>query len=73
MAKEKDLGITVEGCIDGWREFYQEQTMPKGLRMDGIWCSRSFPVTYSKVLFNGVNEERVSDHFGVLIEVEGLE
>ncbi len=70
LAEQKDSGITVEGCIDGWREFSQEQTMPKGMRMDGIWCSQKLPVKYSKVLFNGENEAKVSDHFGVLIEAD---
>lgn len=68
LAEQKDSGITVEGCIDGWREFSQEQDMPKGMRMDMIWCNREMPIQYSKVLFNGEKEPKVSDHFGVLIE-----
>ncbi len=73
LAKQKDCGITVEGCIDGWEEFYQKQTMPKGLRMDLIWCSQSVPIEYSKVLFNGESEPKVSDHFGVLIKTTEIE
>lgn len=64
LAEQKDNGITVEGTIDGWHSV----PAPKGMRMDYIWCSKSVPVQSSKVLFNGTNEPKVSDHFGVLIE-----
>ncbi len=70
LAGQKDSGITVEGCIDGWREFSQEQDRPEGMRMDVIWCNKEMPISYSKVLFNGEREPKVSDHFGVLIETE---
>lgn len=68
-ALTKDSGITVEGVIDGWREFTEGDKTPEGMRMDHIWCSKDLPVKSSRVLFNGINEPKVSDHFGVLIEI----
>lgn len=67
-AVEKDGGITVEGCIDGWRSYFAQGEIPDGMRIDYIWCSRPSPVRRSRVLFNGTVEPKVSDHFGVLIE-----
>ncbi len=68
LAQKKDGGITVRGCIDGWRSFCESETMPDGMRMDHIWCSRSIPVQSSMVIFNGQNEPEVSDHFGVMVK-----
>lgn len=67
-AQKKDSGITVEGVIDGWREFMGGDTAPEGMRMDHIWCSKDLPVKSSRVLFNGINEPKVSDHFGVIVK-----
>lgn len=67
-AVEKDLGMTVEGCIDGWRPYFEPGENPKGMRIDYIWCSQSTSVTRSRILFDGTKEPRISDHFGVLIE-----
>ena len=39
-------------------------------RIDQIWCSQTVPVHSSRVVFGGKQEPRVSDHAGVLIEVE---
>lgn len=59
LAKEKDNGITVKGNIAGWKD-------NKGdLRLDLILCNENIDVISSKVIFNGKNENIVSDHFGV--------
>lgn len=68
LAEKKDSGITVEGCIDGWRPERPGQAMPGGMRMDHIWCSRAVPVQESKAVFNGENGRKVSDHYGVMVE-----
>lgn len=67
LAEQKDSGITVSGCIDGWRTCSEQETVPEGMRMDQIWCSSPVPVKSSAVLFNGINGAVVSDHFGVLV------
>lgn len=67
LAEKQDSGITVKGCIDGWRSLSESETMPEGMRMDHIWCSHIIPVQSSTVIFNGENGPEVSDHFGVLI------
>ncbi len=69
LAAEKDSGITVEGCIDGWKSYYDSTEAPKGMRIDHIWCSHPVSVKRSRVLFNGNQEPKVSDHFGVMIEI----
>ena len=70
MAEQKDDGDTVEGRIDGWREGDAAQALPGKMRMDQIWCSRKIPVRSSRVLWNGKESPRISDHFGVLMETE---
>lgn len=69
IARFRDGGITVPGIIDGWREKLAGKKI-NGMRLDYIWCSRRKEVLSSRVIFNGVNEPVVSDHFGVLIEVK---
>lgn len=73
LAAKKDSGITVKGCIDGWRSFSENDTIPAGMRMDHIWCSSPAPVQSSTVIFNGTNGPEVSDHFGVLTTVKTLD
>ncbi len=67
MAQYRDNGITVSGVIDGWREKLQGASV-EGLRLDYIWCSRQRKIFSSRVVFNGMKEPVVSDHFGVMIE-----
>ena len=64
-----DEGITVPGKIDGWRESHRVKPQ-EGMRLDYIWCNRKRTVLSSRVVFNGIQEPVVSDHFGVLIEVK---
>lgn len=68
-AQHKDSGITVPGVIDGWRELLDGKPV-EGMRLDYIWCSCSKPIYSSRVMFNGMKEPIVSDHFGVLIETK---
>lgn len=68
-AQFKDSGITVPGVIDGWREKLKGKRVD-GMRLDYIWCDQKKEVVSSRVMFNGIKEPVVSDHFGVLIEVK---
>lgn len=70
LAWECDCGATVEGVIDGWEGLKGGQIPGLGMRIDYIWCSTSTPVRSSKVIFNGKNWPKISDHFGVLVEIE---
>lgn len=69
VARCRDDGITVPGVIDGWREKLAGKRV-EGMRLDYIWCSRKKEIRSSRVMFNGVKEPVVSDHFGVLVEVK---
>ena len=68
-AQSRDSGITVPGMIDGWRERMQEKHLD-GMRLDYIWCNQKKEILSSRVVFNGIKEPVVSDHFGVLIETK---
>lgn len=72
MAEKKDTGITVGGVIDGWRDKSIDATGQKeiGMRIDYIFCNQEITVKSSQVVFNGVNYDVVSDHYGVLVEIE---
>lgn len=59
LAEEKDEGITVKGKIAGWDQNKQD------LRIDLILTNRNIPVQSSAVIFNGLNHQIVSDHYGV--------
>ena len=61
--------VTVPGIIDGWREKLIDKNV-EGMRLDYIWCSRRKEVFSSRVVFNGMKEPVVSDHFGVMIQVK---
>ncbi|MGN0706542.1 MAG: endonuclease/exonuclease/phosphatase family protein [Faecalibacterium sp.] len=67
LAQKADSGVTVEGIIDGWRDFFTEP--PEGMRIDQIWCSQAISVQDSRVVLNGHNGPVVSDHFGVMIHI----
>lgn len=67
--KIKDTGITVAGIIDGWRGLIEgNPDQLKGMRIDYVWCNKEDKMLSSLVIFNGENEEVISDHFGVLVE-----
>lgn len=64
-AEIRDSGITVPGNIDGWRDGQHE-----GMRLDYIWTSQDLRVRSSQVVLDGVNGPAVSDHFGVLADID---
>ncbi len=66
LAQVKDSGITVKGQIDGWRD---NNDSAGGMRIDQIWCNYKAEVLSSQVIFNGVNEPVVSDHYGVMVKL----
>lgn len=66
LAKKKDAGYTVGGVIDGWEN--QPQSGPK--RIDQIWAGHKENVTESRVVFNGEKEPVLSDHYGLLVEID---
>ncbi|SHH46744.1 endonuclease/exonuclease/phosphatase family protein [Thermosipho atlanticus] len=62
LAKFKDDGVTVKTSnLDGWNESNNK------LRIDFIFVNKCIEVTSSFVIFNGINKEVVSDHFGVSV------
>ncbi len=65
LAGNKDIGITVDKSIDGWKDKDQANAM----RIDYIFKNNSNPVKSSKVIFNGENKAVVSDHFAVCVEL----
>lgn len=64
LANQKDAGFTVAEAIDGWTD------NQSGLRIDYIFSNRLVNVCSSRVIFNGVNEPVVSDHFGIAVEIK---
>ena len=64
LAEHKDRGITADKMIDGWKEKNMAQN---GIRIDQIWCNKKAVVASSEVIFNGINREIVSDHYGVVV------
>lgn len=63
LSENKDDGYTACSDIAGWNGNGEK------IRIDYIWCNKKIKVLESKVVFNGVNSEIVSDHFGVLANV----
>lgn len=61
MAKDRIGEATVEGKIDGW------ERNRDGLRIDYIFANRKLEVKKCEILFDGINEPRISDHFAVMI------
>ena len=63
-------GATVEEEIDGWRDGEGGGAVKDAKRLDYIFCNTQKKVKSSKVVCNGKNYPVVSDHYGVMIEVE---
>ena len=63
LAKNKDSGITAYTDIDGW----DKKDEKKEIRIDYIFSNKEIEVESSFVIFNGSNEERVSDHNGIIL------
>lgn len=66
LAQTKDEGWTVQGVIDGWRD----QAAVPARRIDQIWARHPVTVRSSRVVFNGPEEPVISDHFGILTELQ---
>lgn len=64
LAEKRDKGVTVPDAIDGWRD-----GTGTAMRIDYIWSNFRADVLRSEVVFNGKRLARVSDHYGVMIEV----
>ncbi len=62
-AGKRDEGLTVQTVIDGWRERGENS----GMRIDYIWCSRGVKADSSRIIFDGKNYPRVSDHCGIIL------
>jgi len=67
LAGHRSGETTVCGDIDGWHGQIGKEGM---LRIDQIWCNRPISVAAYRTVFDGRSYERVSDHAGVLIQVE---
>ncbi|MGL4452273.1 MAG: endonuclease/exonuclease/phosphatase family protein [Sarcina sp.] len=63
IAIEKDNGVTVEEEIAGWTGNKEE------LRIDMIFSTEKMDVLKSRTIFNGVNKEKISDHYGIEVEI----
>lgn len=68
LARERHGCATVRGSIDGWRE--KGENPPTGMRIDHIFVSRPVNVLRASVVFDGVQQPQISDHFGVFLETE---
>ena len=64
IAKEKDTGVTVKGAIAGWKNQSEDK------RLDLILSNKDITVTKSIVIFNAINKNRISDHYGVEVIIE---
>ncbi|MDZ5010723.1 endonuclease, partial [Clostridium perfringens] len=63
IAVEKDDGITVKGEIAGW------EGKKENKRLDIIFTNRSVNVKKSNVIFNNINKNVSSDHYGVEVYI----
>ncbi len=63
LAKQRDDGFTISGEIAGW----SGNAFKK--RIDYIMTNRKCDILSSEVIFNGRNEQVVSDHFGILVNI----
>ena len=63
MAQKKDSGKTALGNIDGWQNEKADR-----MRIDYIFTNHKIDIKSSKTIFNGENEDIISDHYGVIIE-----
>lgn len=71
IAEQKDSGLTVGHVIDGWHDRVEiESVYANGMRLDYIWCNKKVSVKTSEVIFNGKKYNIVSDHYGVMTEID---
>ena len=62
MAEIKDGGVTASTSIDGWKTGNGEK-----IRIDYIFTSANTKIKSHITIFTGENEEKISDHFGILL------
>ena len=67
LAEERRGCATVQRGIDGWHEANADG---QALRIDYVFCDRPVRVRSVKTVFDGEHEMQISDHFGILAEVE---
>jgi len=65
-AGERRGQITIPGGIDGWQGISKVR---HGARIDQVWCSMPVTVNASTTVFDGENQPKVSDHYGVLVDI----
>ena len=63
LASTKDNGITAKTDIDGWHGGGEN------VRIDYIFTNKKTDIKSSFTIFNGKNERKISDHYGVMIEL----
>ena len=63
LAVNKDSGITARTEIDGWKSGERD----KEIRIDYIFTNYQEEIDSSFTIFNGENEQVVSDHFGIIV------
>lgn len=68
-AERKDDGYTAAGEIDGWKN----GEAVSGMRIDYIWCGKAVKAEESRVICSGRRESVVSDHFGIVILLNGMQ
>ena len=61
LAVNKDSGFTANTKIDGWSGDGED------VRIDYIFSNKERKIDSSFVIFNGENEDIVSDHYGILV------
>lgn len=66
IAEETNGEATIEGPIDGWNDHEGQ------LRIDYIFVSEGLQVKQQEVIFDGVKEPLVSDHFGVVMKLKAV-
>ncbi|MBQ8146577.1 MAG: endonuclease/exonuclease/phosphatase family protein [Clostridia bacterium] len=63
LALDKDNGMTAHSQIDGWNKEKKQRQM----RIDYIFTNKMKKIQSSFTIFNGENEEIISDHFGIIV------
>ena len=64
LAKNKDDGYTAKKSIDGWKD---KKESSRKMRIDYIFTNTKREIESSYIVFNGKNEQVISDHFGIIL------
>ena len=68
LAEERDDGVTAYTDIDGWGEKESQ-----GIRIDYMLTNKNRKIKSIRAVFNGIKEEKISDHNGILLITESKE